>query len=69
MQNNAILLETLSIEQLQQLMGTSVKNEIQELQKNFKQKTILKNYLLEMRPVLSSRWIRQHFGLGQIKAK
>ena len=33
MQNNAILLESLTVEQLQQLIGTSVKNGIQELQK------------------------------------
>lgn len=38
MQNNAILLETLSIEQLQQLIGTSVKNGIQELQKELQSK-------------------------------
>ena len=38
MQNNAILLETLSIEQLQQLIGTSVKNGIQELQKELQTK-------------------------------
>lgn len=38
MQNNAILLQTLTVEQLQQLIGTSVKNGILELQKelNFK---------------------------------
>jgi hypothetical protein len=34
MQTNAILLETLTIEQLQQLIGTSVKNGILELKKN-----------------------------------
>jgi hypothetical protein len=33
MQNNAILLKELSVEQLQQLIGTSVKNGILELQK------------------------------------
>ena len=33
MQNNAILLQNLSIEQLQQLIGTSVRNGILELQK------------------------------------
>lgn len=33
MQNNAILLESLSVEQLQQIIGTSVRNGIQELQK------------------------------------
>lgn len=38
MQKNAILLETLSIEQLQQLIGTSVKNGIQELQKELQTK-------------------------------
>ena len=38
MQTNAILLETLTIEQLQQLIGTSVKNGIQELQKEIQTK-------------------------------
>jgi hypothetical protein len=38
MQNNAILLETLSVEQLQQLIGTSVKNGILELQKQLQEK-------------------------------
>ena len=38
MQNNAILLETLSVEQLQQLIGTSVKNGILELQKQLQGK-------------------------------
>ena len=38
MQNNAILLETLSVEQLQQLIGTSVKNGIIELQKELQTK-------------------------------
>jgi hypothetical protein len=33
MQNNAILLQNLSVEQLQQLIGTSVRNGILELQK------------------------------------
>ena len=33
MQNNAILLQTLTVEQLQQLIGTSVRNGILELQK------------------------------------
>jgi hypothetical protein len=33
MKNNSILLETLSVEHLQQLIGTSVRNGIQELQK------------------------------------
>jgi hypothetical protein len=39
MQNNAILLESLTIEQLQQLIGTSVKNGIQELQKELQTKS------------------------------
>ena len=38
MQNNAILLKELSVEQLQQLIGTSVKNGIQELQKELQNK-------------------------------
>ena len=38
MQNNAILLQTLTIEQLQQLIGTSVRNGIQELQKELQSK-------------------------------
>lgn len=38
MQTNAILLKELSIEQLQQLIGTSVKNGIQELQKELQSK-------------------------------
>ena len=38
MQNNAILLKALSVEQLQQLIGTSVKNGIQELQKELQSK-------------------------------
>jgi hypothetical protein len=38
MQNNAILLETLTVEQLQQLIGTSVKNGILELQKELNSK-------------------------------
>ena len=38
MQNNAILLQTLTIEQLQQLIGTSVKNGIQEFQKELQTK-------------------------------
>ena len=38
MQTNAILLETLTIEQLQQLIGTSVKNGILELQKELNSK-------------------------------
>ena len=33
MQSNSILIETLTVEQLQQLIGTSVKNGILELQK------------------------------------
>lgn len=33
MQNNSILLQNLTVEELQQLIGTSVKNGIQELQK------------------------------------
>lgn len=38
MQTNAILLETLSVEQLQQLIGTSVKNGILEFQKQLQTK-------------------------------
>ncbi len=38
MQNNAILLQTLTVEQLQQLIGTSVKNGILELQKELQTK-------------------------------
>lgn len=38
MQNNAILLESLTVEQLQQLIGTSVKNGIIELQKELQTK-------------------------------
>jgi hypothetical protein len=38
MQKNAILLETLTVEQLQQLIGTSVKNGIQEFQKQLQTK-------------------------------
>jgi hypothetical protein len=38
MQSNAILLESLSVDQLQQLIGTSVKNGIQELQKELQTK-------------------------------
>ena len=38
MQTNSILLETLTVEQLQQLIGTSVKNGIQELQKELQTK-------------------------------
>ena len=38
MQNNAILLESLTVDQLQQLIGTSVKNGIQELQKELQTK-------------------------------
>ena len=38
MQNNAILLQNLSVEQLQQLIGTSVKNGILELQKELQSK-------------------------------
>lgn len=38
MQTNAILLETLTVEQLQQLIGTSVKNGILELQKQLQEK-------------------------------
>jgi hypothetical protein len=38
MQNNAILLQTLTVEQLQQLIGTSVKNGILELQKELNSK-------------------------------
>lgn len=39
MKANAILLETLSVEQLQQLIGTSVRNGIQELQKELMDKS------------------------------
>jgi hypothetical protein len=38
MQTNAILLETLTVEQLQQLIGTSVRNGIQEYQKQLQAK-------------------------------
>ena len=38
MQTNAILLETLTVEQLQQLIGTSVRNGIQEFQKELQTK-------------------------------
>jgi hypothetical protein len=38
MQNNAILLQNLSVEQLQQLIGTSVRNGIIELQKELQTK-------------------------------
>ena len=38
MQTNAILLESLTVEQLQQLIGTSVKNGIQEFQKQLQTK-------------------------------
>ena len=38
MQNNAILLQILTVEQLQQLIGTSVKNGILELQKQLQDK-------------------------------
>lgn len=38
MQENAILLQTLTVEQLQQLIGTSVKNGIQEFQKELQTK-------------------------------
>lgn len=38
MQTNSILLESLSVEQLQQLIGTSVKNGILELQKQLQDK-------------------------------
>ena len=38
MQDNAILLESLTVEQLQQLIGTSVKNGIIELQKELQTK-------------------------------
>ena len=39
MQNNAILLQTLTVEQLQQIIGTSVKNGILELQKELNSKS------------------------------
>jgi hypothetical protein len=38
MQNNSILLQTLTVEQLQQLIGTSVRNGIIELQKEIQTK-------------------------------
>ena len=38
MQNNAILIQNLTVEQLQQLIGTSVRNGIQELQKELQSK-------------------------------
>lgn len=38
MQSNSILIETLTVEQLQQLIGTSVKNGILELQKQLQEK-------------------------------
>jgi hypothetical protein len=38
MQNNSILIQTLTVEQLQQLIGTSVKNGILELQKQMQEK-------------------------------
>ena len=38
MQNNAILLQTLTVEQLKQLIGTSVRNGIIELQKEIQTK-------------------------------
>jgi hypothetical protein len=38
MQTNAILLQTLTIEQLQQLIGTSVRDGIQEFQKQLQTK-------------------------------
>lgn len=39
MQNNAILLESLTVEQLQQLVSSSVKNGIQELYKELQNKS------------------------------
>ena len=38
METNAILLQNLTVEQLQQLIGTSVRNGIQELQKELQSK-------------------------------
>lgn len=38
MQSNSILIETLTVEQLQQLIGTSVQNGILELQKQLQSK-------------------------------
>lgn len=38
MQTNSIILESLTVEQLQQLIGTSVKNGIQEFQKQLQTK-------------------------------
>ena len=39
MQNNALLLQTLSVEQLQQLIGTSVREGILQLQKEIQTQT------------------------------
>lgn len=39
MKNNSILIETLSIDELQQLIGSSVRDGIQELQKELKDKS------------------------------
>lgn len=47
METNAILLKELSIEQLQQLIGTSVKNGIQELQKELQTKDNSEELLLQ----------------------
>ena len=38
MQRNSVLVENLTVEQLQQLIGTSLKNEIQQLQKDLQPK-------------------------------
>ena len=45
MQNNAILLESLSVEKLQQLIGISVKNGIQELQNELQTKDNSENLM------------------------
>jgi hypothetical protein len=45
MQNNAILLQTLTVEQLQQLIGTSVRNGILELQKELQTKDNLEELM------------------------
>ena len=44
MKSNSILLETLTVEQLEQLIGTSVKNGISELQKEI----LIKNFTEEL---------------------
>ena len=44
MKSNSILLEILTVEQLEQLIGTSVKNGISELQKEI----LIKNFTEEL---------------------